>query len=72
MVLFITLLLSFTERNMPIEHSLMDIYSETVSALGTTGVTTELLPYLSKKGRIIIIALCLWGRIGPISIVRLL
>ncbi len=69
MVLFITLLLSFTERNMPIEHSLMDILFETVSALGTTGVTTGITPYLSKTGRIIIIIAMFMGRIGPISIV---
>ncbi|MEY8320583.1 TrkH family potassium uptake protein [Lachnospiraceae bacterium 46-61] len=69
MVLLMTLLLSYTERNMAIEHNFMDILFETTSALGTTGITTGITPYLSKVGRIIIIIAMFMGRIGPISIV---
>lgn len=69
MVLLITLLLSYTERNMIIEHDFMDILFETTSALGTTGITTGITPYLSKIGRMIIIIAMFMGRIGPISIV---
>lgn len=69
MVLLMTLLLSYTERNMAIEHNFMDILFETTSALGTTGITTGITPYLSNIGRIIIIIAMFMGRIGPISIV---
>jgi len=68
-VLLMTLLLSYTERNMAIEHNFMDILFETTSALGTTGITTGITPYLSNIGRIIIIIAMFMGRIGPISIV---
>lgn len=69
MVLLMTLLLCFTERNIAIEHSFIDILFETVSALGTTGITTGITPYLTKIGRVIIIVAMFMGRIGPISIV---
>ena len=68
-VLLITLLLSFTERNIAIEHSFIDILFETVSALGTVGITTGITPYLSPVGRIIITIAMFMGRIGPITIV---
>ena len=67
-VLLMTLLLSFTERNMSVAHSFMDILFETVSALGTTGITTGITPHLSSMGRILIIIAMFMGRIGPISI----
>ncbi len=68
-VLIITLLLSFTERNIAVEHSFIDILFETVSALGTVGITTGITPYLSPIGRVIIIIAMFMGRIGPITIV---
>ena len=68
-IIVITMLLTFTERAMPIEKSFLDMLFEVVSAMGTVGVTTGLTPYLSTAGRVLIIFAMFIGRLGPITIV---
>ena len=41
---------------------------ETISAFGTVGLSLGLTEYLSESGKIIIIALMLIGRVGPLTI----
>jgi len=61
-VLFGTLILSFTE-NKP----LITIFFEVVSAMGTVGVSAGITDSLSPLGRIVIIMLMFWGRIGALT-----
>ncbi len=59
-------LLSFTERYGG--FSLMDIFFETASALGTVGLTTGITPSLTTAGKLIIIVTMLIGRLGPLTL----
>lgn len=67
-VVGITMILTFTEKNSIFQHEFLDLLFETVSALGTVGVSTGITPYLSIPGRIVIAIAMFMGRIGPISI----
>ena len=49
--------------------SLKDIVFETISAMGTVGLTRGITPMLSTAGKIIICFVMFAGRIGPISLV---
>lgn len=51
------------------EGSFIDIAFETVSALGTVGLSRAYSPSLNAIGRIIIIVCMYLGRVGPISMV---
>lgn len=68
-VIGITMLLTFTERHLVSQFEFMDLLYESVSALGTVGVSTGVTPNLSIAGRLIIAFAMFMGRIGPISIV---
>ncbi|MCA9215619.1 MAG: TrkH family potassium uptake protein [Planctomycetales bacterium] len=46
----------------------LDAMFEVFSALGTVGLTTGVTPYLTDGGRLVIIALMLMGRLGPITV----
>jgi trk system potassium uptake protein len=45
-----------------------DLFFEAVSALGTVGLSTGVTPLLSTGGHLLIVALMLIGRIGPITL----
>ena len=61
--LSVSFLLTLTESQRPIE-----LVFETISALGTVGVTTGVTPELSPLGRILIIGTMFLGRIGPFTL----
>lgn len=67
-VMGITMILTFTEKNSAFSHEFIDLLYETVSALGTVGTTTGITPHLSVPGRIVICIAMFMGRVGPISI----
>lgn len=68
-LVFATMVLTVTERNMPVDYQFMDLFFETASALGTTGISTGITPHLSTLGRVVISVVMFIGRIGPVSIV---
>jgi trk system potassium uptake protein TrkH len=57
-------ILSFTEKGM----SYGDIIFEAFSAFGTVGLSTGITPFISGAGRMVIMALMFFGRIGIITI----
>jgi trk system potassium uptake protein TrkH len=60
----ISLLLSITEEyGRP-----LDLIFETISALGTVGLSTGVTPHLSMAGKILIIITMFLGRIGPFTL----
>ena len=61
--LSVSFLLTLTESRRPIE-----LVFETISALGTVGVSTGVTPGLSPLGRILIIGTMFLGRIGPFTL----
>jgi trk system potassium uptake protein TrkH len=70
-VLFIgTLALSITENSNCFTMS--DIMFEAASALGTVGLTTGITPLLTTAGKLIIIAMMLIGRLGPLTLLAAL
>ncbi|MHC4572398.1 MAG: TrkH family potassium uptake protein, partial [Planctomycetota bacterium] len=71
MVLFgATLVLSITESTNG--FTLSDIFFETGSALGTVGLSTGITPSLTTAGKLIIIAVMLIGRLGPLTLLAAL
>ena len=64
------LTLSITERARG--FTMMDIFFETGSALGTVGLTTGITPSLTMAGKFIIIAVMLIGRLGPLTLLAAL
>ncbi len=70
-VLFIaTLALSITENSTG--STMSEIMFEAGSALGTVGLTTGITPSLTTAGKLIIIALMLIGRLGPLTLLAAL
>ncbi len=70
-VLFVaTLLLSITENGNGFTMS--DIMFEASSALGTVGLTTGITSSLTSAGKLIIIAVMLIGRLGPLTLLAAL
>ncbi len=61
-----TLVLSVTENSNGFSFS--DIMFEASSALGTVGLTTGITPLLTSAGKLVIIALMLVGRLGPLTL----
>jgi len=49
-----------------------DIIFEAGSALGTVGLTTGITPHLTNTGKLIIIAVMLIGRLGPLTLLAAL
>jgi trk system potassium uptake protein TrkH len=71
MVLFTgTLALSITENSNCFTMS--DIMFEAASALGTVGLTTGITSLLTTAGKLIIIAMMLIGRLGPLTLLAAL
>jgi len=46
----------------------IDLLFESVSAFGTVGLSTGITPALSVAGRLIIITVMFFGRLGPLTI----
>jgi len=65
-----TLALAITENSNG--FSLMDIAFEAGSALGTVGLTTGITSFLTTAGKLIIIAVMLIGRLGPLTLLAAL
>jgi len=65
-----TFSLSITEASNG--FGLMDIGFEAASALGTVGLTTGITPGLTVAGKLIIIAVMLIGRLGPLTLLAAL
>ena len=61
------LVISAVDSTLPI----IDIMFETVSAIGTVGITANVTPYLSRLSRYIIIILMYCGRVGSTSFTML-
>lgn len=65
-------ILSVTEADLLInrggEFELMDIVYEVVSAIGTVGLSTGITPFLSDKGKLVLVICMYIGRIGPVSL----
>jgi trk system potassium uptake protein TrkH len=66
-----TFALSITEHANP-RIDLSDITFECASALGTVGLTTGITPLLTGAGKMIIIAVMLIGRLGPLTLLATL
>jgi trk system potassium uptake protein TrkH len=65
-----TLVLSITENSTG--STMSEIMFEAGSALGTVGLTTGITPSLTTAGKLIIIALMLIGRLGPLTLLAAL
>jgi trk system potassium uptake protein TrkH len=65
-----TLALSITENSTG--STMSEIMFEAGSALGTVGLTTGITPSLTTAGKLIIIALMLIGRLGPLTLLAAL
>ncbi|MBN2362810.1 Trk family potassium uptake protein [candidate division WOR-3 bacterium] len=62
--LFVIVLLLLTYEN----FSLSEILFEAVSAVGTVGLSKGITPQLSPVGKILVIILMFFGRLGPLTI----
>jgi trk system potassium uptake protein TrkH len=65
-----TLALSITENSN--SFTMSDIMFEAASALGTVGLTTGITSLLTTAGKLIIIAMMLIGRLGPLTLLAAL
>ncbi len=65
-----TLALSVTERAS--DFAMMDIGFEAGSAMGTVGLSTGITASLTTAGKLVIIALMLIGRLGPLTLLAAL
>ena len=65
LVIIATMVLSYTEAGI----SFMDLLYEVTSAITTVGLTTGLTPNLSPFGKILIMFLMYFGRVGPLTVV---
>jgi trk system potassium uptake protein TrkH len=61
--------LTITEQEIPRDFKFLRLLFETVSAFGTTGLTTGITPDLSVAGRLIISAIMFIGKLGPLVLV---
>ncbi len=62
--------LSITEKAN--NFALSDTFFEAASALGTVGLTTGITPSLTTAGKLIIVAVMLIGRLGPLTLLAAL
>ena len=68
-----TMMLTITERShYPKDFTLLDLAFEVVSAICTVGLSTGLTPLLTDAGKLIIIAVMLIGRLGPLTLLAAL
>ncbi|MGD9568009.1 MAG: TrkH family potassium uptake protein [Sedimentibacter sp.] len=66
LILTVSIILTLTEE--ATGYDFLDILFETVSAFATVGLSRGLTPYLSNAGKIILSALMLVGRVGPMTV----
>jgi trk system potassium uptake protein TrkH len=73
-VIFVaTMALTITERgHYPRDFDLLDLAFEVVSAICTVGLSTGVTPLLTDAGKLIIIAVMLIGRLGPLTLLAAL
>jgi trk system potassium uptake protein TrkH len=64
------LVLSITES--ATNFNMLDIIFEASSALGTVGLSTGITPSLTTAGKLIIITVMLFGRLGPLTLLAAL
>lgn len=64
LIITVTMLLSYTETG----ATFMDLLYETTSAFGTVGLTTGLTSKLSDIGKILIMFMMYFGRVGPLTV----
>ncbi|AYE35557.1 TrkH family potassium uptake protein [Clostridium septicum] len=64
LIIVVTMMLSYTE----VGATFMDLLYETTSAFGTVGLTTGLTPNLSKIGKVLIMLMMYFGRVGPLTV----
>ena len=67
LIVIVSLILTQTEKNIP-DISFIRLAFETVSAFGTTGLSTGVTPLLSLSGKILFILAMFIGRLGPIML----
>jgi trk system potassium uptake protein TrkH len=74
LVIFLaTVALTITERSQyPGEFTLLDLAFEVVSAICTVGLSTGVTPLLTDAGKLVIIAVMLIGRLGPLTLLAAL
>jgi trk system potassium uptake protein TrkH len=65
-----TLALCITEASS--HFSMMQIFFEVASALGTVGLSTGITPALTAAGKLIMILVMLTGRLGPLTLLAVL
>lgn len=63
-----SIILSVTERNIPLDIEFIDILFESTSALSTTGLSTGITPYLTWIGKLVIMFCMFLGRLGPVTV----
>ena len=66
LIFVISLALTFTERDKDI--SFLNLFFDTVSAFGTTGLSTGVPPKLSLAGKILFMITMFVGRLGPLTL----
>lgn len=68
-----TMILTITERaHYPKDFTLLDLAFEVVSAICTVGLSTGVTPFLTDAGKLVIIAVMLIGRLGPLTLLAAL
>jgi trk system potassium uptake protein TrkH len=63
-----TFILCYTESGLPESFTIMDLLFESVSAVGTAGLTTGATPLLSPAGKIVATVCMFIGRLGPVTV----
>ena len=64
LVIFVTMILTITEPG----ESFISLLYEATSAFGTVGLTTGVTQRLSSIGKVIIITMMYFGRVGPLTV----
>lgn len=64
LIIVVTMMLSYTE----VGATFMDLLYETTSAFGTVGLTTGLTPNLSNIGKVLIMLMMYFVRVGPLTV----
>ena len=64
LVIIATMILSITETG----ESLLDLLYEVTSAIATVGISTGVTQRLSSAGKVIILILMYFGRVGPLTV----
>lgn len=68
LVIIVTMMLSFNER----EFEFMALLFETVSAFGTVGLSTGITPMLNDASKLVLAVTMFFGRLGPMTLVMAL